>query len=203
MKDSALVKAKNRALRTVLRTAAWACGRLKPGALRSDARRTLEQLILPALCTDQRIRGVLFIGVARYTSWYSTLFGLRRGLTFSTIDPDPAVERWGAKGHHRVDQFESLASDNSSREKYDAVVANGLFGYGTNTTEAAANVLNTAHIVLRKDGLLLVGFSDEGTFDLTLVDPAHFEAETIPGLSSHVHVSKNRNHHSFACFKKL
>ena len=203
MKHSAVMKAKERALRAVLKTAARGCGRLKPGSLRSDARRTLEQVILPALCTDQRIREVLFVGVAQYTSWYSTLFGLRRGLTFSTIDPDPAVQRWGAKGHHRVDQFETLASDISSREKYDAVVANGLFGYGTDTTEAAASVLKTAHMVLRKNGLLLVGFSDEGTFDLTLVDPAHFEAETIPGLSSHVHVSKNRNHHSFACFKKV
>jgi hypothetical protein len=146
---------------------------------------------------------VLFIGVARYTSWYPTVFGIRRGLTFSTIDPDPDVKKWGARGRHRVAHFETLANDPSSREKYDAVVANGLFGYGTDTTDAAVSVLDSARIVLKPNGLLLIGFSDEGNFDPTLVDPVAFTADTIPGLSTQLFVSGNRNNHSFVCFRRL
>lgn len=180
-------------------------GRLQPPSrrLRSDARFVLERVIFPEVYADPSVKSILFVGVGPYTSWYPTVFRTRPGLRFSTIDSDPQRARWGARRAHRVGWFESLADDKSSRGAYDLVLANGLFGFGTDSDEANAAVIDTAHVVLRPGGRLLVGYGDEGTFDPGLVDGDRFRPSRLPGLATNRHLTRNQNRHTFSCFSKV
>jgi SAM-dependent methyltransferase len=187
----------------------WRCCdlyvRLQPPSKRhlSDARHVLERIIFPEVYTDPSVRSILFIGVGPYTSWYPTVFRTRPGLSFSTIDEDPRVARWGAREAHRIGRFESLADDGASRGAYDLVVANGLFGYGTDSDEANAAVIEAAHVVLRPGGRLLIGYGDEGRFDPDLIDCERFRPGRIPGLAADRHLTKNQNRHTFHCFSRV
>jgi hypothetical protein len=180
-------------------------GRLESRSKRvpTDARRVLEQVILPAIYADSSIRTILFVGVGPYTKWYSTAFNLRPRLSFSTIDPDPQVARWGARGRHRVDRVEALASEAGSRDAYDLVLANGVFGFGIDSAEENAAMIDASHAVLHPGGILLVGYSLPGTFDPDLVDGRRFRPSPIPGLAADRYLTRNENRHSFACFAKV
>ncbi len=108
----------------------------------------LERVIFPAIYADPDVGVVLFVGVSSYTSWYPSLFRTRPRLRFTTIDPDPDAARWGARGEHRVVRLEDLAAETGSRELYDLVIANGLFGFGTDSKQACAAVIDASHPVL-------------------------------------------------------
>jgi hypothetical protein len=171
--------------------------------MRSHARRVLERVIFPAIYADATVKTILFVGVASYTSWYPTLFNTRPGLSFRTIDPDPQAVRFGARGRHRIGRVESLATEAASRGAYDLVIANGLFGFGTDTDEATVAVLDACHAVLQSGGRLLIGYSKPGTFDPDLVDPGRVRPSPIPGLAVDRYATMNENRHSFACFAKV
>jgi hypothetical protein len=180
-------------------------GRLQPRSRRifGDARRVLEQVIFPAIYTDTSVRTVLFVGVGPYTSWYPTVFRTRPHLTFSTVDSDPQAARWGVRGRHRVARLESLADEPGHRDAYDLVIANGLFGFGTDSEQANAAVVDACHAVLKPGGRLLIGYSEPGTFDPRLVDLARFQPTRVPGLRVERYLTRNENRHSFACFTKV
>jgi hypothetical protein len=184
------------------------CGlyvRLQPPSRRhlSDARQVLERIIFPEVYADPSVKAILFVGVGPYTSWYPTVFRTRPHLTFATVDQDPGAARWGARGAHQIGRFESLADDQASRGAYDLVVANGLFGYGTDSHEDDAAVIGAAHAVLRRGGRLLLGYGDEGTFDPDLIDGARFRPSRIPGLATDRYLTKNQNRHTFRCFTRV
>jgi hypothetical protein len=180
-------------------------GRIQPRSKRlpGDARRILERVIFPAVYSDPTVNAILFVGVAHYTSWYPALFRTRPRLSFETIDPDPDAARWGAPRRHRIGRLESFAHENGSRNAYDLVIANGLFGFGTDSDEAAAAVIDACHVILKPSGRLLVGYSTPGTFDPDLVPVDRFQPALIPGLGAERYLTNNENRHSFACFAKV
>ena len=179
--------------------------RLQPKSKRllGDARRVLEGAIFPAVYADPAVKTLLFVGVAPYTSWYPALFRTRPQLSFRTVDPDPEAARWGSRGRHRVTRIEFLACEAASQNAYDLVIANGLFGFGTDSDDAAVTVIDACHAVLKPGGRLLLGYSQPGTFDPNLVPAARFRPTPIPGLGVDRYLTRNENRHSFACFAKI
>lgn len=168
-----------------------------------DARHILEHDIFAAIYADPAVHTILFVGVGPYTSWYPALFRTRPNLDFATVDADPQVARWGARGGHRIARLETLADESEHRCAYDLVIANGLFGFGTDSDQANASVVDACHGVLTPGGRLLVGYSEPGTFDPRLVDRARFRPAMVPGLPTELYVTANANRHAFACFMKL
>ena len=156
----------------------------------------------PAIYADPAFKSVLFVGVGPYTSWYPTLFRTRPHLSFITIDSNPAVAHWGAKGRHRISRLECLADESASRDAYDLVVANGLFGFGTDSDRENAAVVDACHAVLKPGGRLLIGYSEPGTFYQDHVDTRHFLPSRIPGLAVDRFEARSENRHRFACFTK-
>ncbi len=90
-----------------------------------------------------------------------------------------------------------------ARDKYDLVIANGLFGFGTDSGEANAAVIDACHAVLKPGGRLLLGYSHPGTFDPGLVDLERFRPARISGLDVDRYLTQNENRHTFACFTKV
>jgi SAM-dependent methyltransferase len=129
--------------------------------LRTRARRTLEYELLAALHREVRPRRVLWIGVGRFTTYYPCLFP---GARLSTIDRDPEVARWGAPHDHRVGSATRLPHFWPAAT-FDAVLCNGVYGWGLDTEAELRLLLDGIRVVLRPRGFLLFGWNPTGKTD--------------------------------------
>jgi SAM-dependent methyltransferase len=127
----------------------------RPAALRTEDRRILEEQIIPALADRADIRRVLFVGCASYTRHYELLFDRQE---YWTIDPSPLRERWRARRHIR-DRLEHLGRHVASAY-FDAIVCNGVLGWGLDRRVDAEAAFRACHEALRAGGELIVGWND-------------------------------------------
>ncbi len=138
-------------------------------------RRTLDRIalvsrILPAFAAEGG--RVLWIGCRRYTAAYPGRMQ-RAGVEFWTTDIAPEVEAWGAKGQHRTGdarEIDTVFADLT----FDAVLCNGVLGYGVDSPEDQAATLRAMANVLRPGGRLLLGWNTDKIADPVaagLVDP--------------------------------
>lgn len=144
-----------------LRRLAWrarvAALRLAAGrdALHSPARLALEYDVLFRVADEVAPHSVLFVGAGRYTRFYPRLFPRAR---FATIDADPACAAWGSPAEHvvgdatRLPEFWPDAS-------FDAVLCNGVYGWGIDSREQLAALLAGVRRVLVPGGFLLLGWN--------------------------------------------
>ena len=139
--------------------AAWRRGWYAP-----PDRRVLVGEILPALARDPAIRSVLFVGVQWYTVGYPRIF---TDASFATIDPDPAVTRFGG-APHIVGRVQDLAT-HFPASTFDAIVVTGVIGYGLNDPLAVELALTACATALRPGGWLILGVNERLP---THVDPA-------------------------------
>jgi SAM-dependent methyltransferase len=124
-----------------------------PMPIVSEDRRVLETQILPRIAAERH--RVLFVGCEIYTAHYRRLF-LRND--FHTIDYDPAKKRYGAR-QHTVGSATELQKHYEARS-FDAVVFNGVLGYGIDQPEGAEAAIRACQSVLKPGGLLVVGWND-------------------------------------------
>jgi len=145
-------------------------------------RRILEHDILLPLARDPDVRRLLFVGVQWYTAHYPGFFA---GKTFATIDPDPAVARWGGTPHSvgRIQELE----EHLPRLVFDAIVITGVIGYGLNDLAAVNGALRACARALRPGGWLVLGVDE---LIPTHVDPSksevsqQFETMAFGGFST-------------------
>ena len=128
---------------------------------RSPDRAVLRQTLLPAFAPQEG--RVLWIGCRRYTASYPDRLA-QGGAEVWTTDIDPDVARWGAKNRHRtgdVCKIDRLFGDMT----FDAVLCNGVLGYGVDRPADQRAALDAIAIVLRPGGRLLLGWNTDKIAD--------------------------------------
>jgi len=80
-----------------------------------------------------------------------------------TMDIEAKKAIYGNRGHHTVGSAGELLQHYPPRS-FDAVIANGLIGFGMNQLQDCEALLGSAHAVLKDDGLLVLGYNDGAEF---------------------------------------
>lgn len=135
-------------------------GRRSAKALRIRSlpdRRIMADSYVPALAAEGG--RILWVGCREYTlDDYAALEA--GGGEVWTTDIDPSAERWGRQGRHRtgdVCEADALFADLT----FDAVVCNGVLGYGVDSPEQQRRALAALAAVLRPGGRLLLGWNTD------------------------------------------
>jgi len=141
-------------------TVRWVTIRLRsrlglPNKLATNDRRILEETVIPFLTSDFRARRVLFVGCAIYTNHYDKLFV--PNIEYHTIEIDPSQACYGGK-FHVVDGFEN-ATEHWEPSSFDAIVCNGVYGWGLNEREPVEKAFRGAFVLLREGGLFVLGWN--------------------------------------------
>ena len=131
------------------------CLRRPFGTARSADRHFLENTLLPTLDAEVSIERLLFVGCAAYTQRYSRLM---RRTEYWTMEPQPRRAHYGA-ALHIVDTLQRLGR-HVPPAHFDAIVVNGVLGWGLNRRDDAESALLACHAALRPGGLLILGWND-------------------------------------------
>ena len=123
---------------------------------REEGRYILERKIFPKL----KNKKVLFAGVAHYTADYPKKL---KSSNLWTIDIDPSVEKYGARNHVIGDVAE--ANKFFPESFFDVIILSGIFGYGVNDSKAAEKVMKNCWTILKKNGKLVIQWSDRPNHD--------------------------------------
>jgi SAM-dependent methyltransferase len=119
-------------------------------------RKVLEGPIFGALRARDDVRRILFVGVDWYTRRYPRRFADRE---LWTIEPIPGRARHGARGRHVVGSVVEL-DRHFDAASFDAIVLNGVLGYGLDAPGEQARTFDQLARALRPGGLLIVGWND-------------------------------------------
>jgi hypothetical protein len=166
-------------------------------------RRVLEKTILSQLASDPSCRRVLSVGVKFYAAHYGRNF--KEG-AWVTMDSDPAVRRHGA-AEHVVDRLENAAR-RFARESFDAVLVNGVIGWGINTREGVEAALLATEHCLRAGGWLILGLNEKRSQTPSLEGLRaweHFEPTVFPGFATErlvIATPFEEREHTFLFFRK-
>lgn len=120
-------------------------------------RQLMASSFIPALAATGGT--LLWIGTRVYTADdYAALE--RNGATVWTTDIEPKAARWGHKTRHRPG--DACAIDQVFPDiVFDAVISNGVFGFGIDTAEMQRRSLTSMARVLKPGGLLLLGWNTD------------------------------------------
>jgi hypothetical protein len=146
-------------------------------------RKILKDKILGYLAQNPRYKQILFVGVQDYCKDYRKMFSDRE---FYTIDPAPEVNRYGST-HHIIDVVQNIQKHLPEGFQFDAIVMNGVIGYGLNDHAEAEKTLQICKKLLRQEGLLIVGINPEQTGQVIYQQlPAlkYFHRTTLPSLGT-------------------
>lgn len=164
-------------------------------------RQLLEGVILPSLAADVGAGHVLLVGCAWYTRDYPEFFIRAR---VSTLDVDPAKSPFGSRRHVVADM--TALERHFAPASLDAVICNGVLGWGLNAPNDIEAAFSAAATCLRPGGHLLLGWNDippynavppEAVMALEALHP-----DTIPGLDQHSVIALERNQHCYQAFRK-
>ena len=129
--------------------------------IESPDRVILERRVLPAFAADPSLRALLLVGCERYTRHYTALFA-PASERFRTIDIDPRRACFGNTGHV-VAPLQDVAR-HLAAGSVDAVVCNGVYGFGIYDREELAKALRASFSVLRPGGTFVLGWNDVAAF---------------------------------------
>lgn len=165
---------------------AWWSGLYQP-----PDRALLENVILPRYA-DRR---VLFVGTRFYTRKYPGIIP-----NMVTIDADPRMARYGAREHivAPIQAFEIRTLDNT----FDAVVINGVFGWGVNDEESAKDALRACARALTMGGELVIGFNETRCPRLEMSEFKPFVFPPLGVQSVTVHTPFAEGSHTYQFFTK-
>jgi len=132
------------------------------GISESPDRTVMTKEILPALAALKPAR-ILFVGCQAYTARYDRWFASEQ-TEYWTIDVDPETARFGSPNRHVVDGVQNLGG-HFAPAFFDAIVLNGVIGFGLDEPTAIAQGLRACHAVLRPGGVLLLGWNTDRSGD--------------------------------------
>ncbi|HEX9727209.1 MAG TPA: hypothetical protein VGA37_01735 [Gemmatimonadales bacterium] len=175
-------------------------------------RRVLERTIFPFLLARQQFHSILFVGCRWYTRPYTRTFR-DAGKAYWTIDVDPAQRRHGAGARHIVDGLEQVAH-HFDPGALDAIICNGVFGWGLDARESVDQALAGSFQCLRDGGLLIVGWNETdrrsngaagmyaGNWAEQSATLRRFERYQFPGLETWRYHAGGPTRHVFDFFSK-
>lgn len=147
-------------------------------------RRMMADNYVPALAADGG--RILWVGCREYTlDDYAALEA--HGGEVWTTDIDASAERWGREGRHRtgdVCEADRFFSDMT----FDAIVCNGVLGYGVDSPEHQRKALKALAAILRPGGRLLLGWNTDKIDDPVAagLTEAHFEPTPLGDQATRV-----------------
>lgn len=120
-------------------------------------RKLLADAYLPAFAAEGGT--LLWVGCRAYTA---TDYGVleQQGATVWTTDIDPDAARWGQASRHRtgdVCEADRLFADIT----FDAIICNGVLGYGADSVDQQQRALAAMAAILRPGGRLLLGWNTD------------------------------------------
>lgn len=118
-------------------------------------RRYLDDVIMPALGKAGTKR-VLFVGCASYTRHNHAAFEAQ-GIECWTTDILPENAKWGHPQRHIIGDIAAIRGQVPA-EHFDAVLFNGVMGYGVTGADMVA-ITPALHAILRPSGMLLIGWN--------------------------------------------
>lgn len=147
-------------------------------------RRVMADSYVPALAVEGG--RILWVGCREYTLDDYALLEAQGGEVWTT-DIDPAAARWGREGRHRtgdVCEADRLFPDLT----FDAVVCNGVLGYGVDSPDQQRRALKALAAILRPSGRLLLGWNTDKIADPVAagLTEADFQAATLGDQPSRV-----------------
>ncbi len=167
-------------------------------------RRVLEDIILPALARDQNVRRVLFVGCRWYTKIYAAMF---RNAEYWTIEIDPEQAKYGSQDRHIIDSYLNL-SRHVEPGSFDAIVLNGVFGWGIDTAAETEVALYETLRALNPGGIVVIGYNDTTDNHPSFLDTpseaiALFEPYELEALGGSEHVTAgDPGRHTFLVRRK-
>jgi SAM-dependent methyltransferase len=128
---------------------------MRPGA--HPSRKWLEQDVLPIL-PKLGFKRIMFVGTAPYT-WHYEAIVHKAGGEWITCDVNPSAAVWGARKHviGRVEEIDRWFPP----ESFDAVILNGVLGFGVTTESELKAAARVIYRILRPKGLLLLGWNSD------------------------------------------
>ena len=152
---------------------------------RSPDRAVLLEEVFPALGRTTALSSgskVLWIGCRRYTKKYYALIE-HQGAECWSIDVDPSMQRWGRPGRHIVGDILELPRLFPGHS-FDAVLCNGILGWGVDTTADQLKAFGAMAAVLKPGGWLLNGWNTDRISDplKSGIADRWFEHVPLPGF---------------------
>jgi SAM-dependent methyltransferase len=129
----------------------------------------LDRKIIPMLI-DSGAETVLSIGVAYYNAHHPAVFAAR-GVELWTIDIDRQKAIWGSPARHITGDALDLTL-HLAPETFDAVILNGVLGYGIDDARSVDRALRAIATVLKPGGRLVIGWNHDKTKDPTSLPAA-------------------------------
>jgi SAM-dependent methyltransferase len=124
-------------------------------------RRLMAEAYIPAFAAAGG--RILWVGCRAYTATdYAALE--TGGAEVWTTDIDPKAARWGRSGRHRtgdVCEIDTIFPDIT----FDAIICNGVFGYGVDAAEQQGRAVAAMAAILRPGGRLLLGWNTDKVED--------------------------------------
>ena len=164
-------------------------------------RRLLEECVLPALDADPAVADVLLVGCAWYTRHYPALLP---SAAVITMEIDPAKAVFGG-AHHIVADMAHVDA-HIAPASLDAVICNGVLGWGLDHPAAIEAAFTGASRCLRLGGLFLLGWNDIAPRNAcppdTIAALDGLATADIPGLRTHSVVAQARNRHCYQAWRK-
>jgi len=125
--------------------------------LRLPDRRLLSEVYLPTFAAEAGT--LLWVGCRKYTAGDYAILE-QAGGTVWTTDIDPAAARWGRQGRHRTGDL--CEADQLFRDiVFDAILCNGVLGYGVDSPDQQTRALRAMARILRPGGRLLLGWNTD------------------------------------------
>jgi SAM-dependent methyltransferase len=151
--DPGLLRRTSRLLRRLWMKILLGCG--VDLYIRSQDRDILEKTIMPYLARTEGCDRILFVGCAWYTRGYRKLF---KGKDYWTIEIDPEQARYGS-AQHITDSVENVGQ-HFRENALDAIICNGVFGWGLDEREAVEKAFQGCLDCLREGGVFVLGWND-------------------------------------------
>lgn len=139
-------------------------------------RRVMADSYVPALAADGG--RILWVGCREYTLDDYAALEAHGGQVWTT-DIDAAAERWGRKGRHRTGDI-CEADRSFSDMTFDAIVCNGVLGYGVDSPEQQQRALRALAAILRPGGRLLLGWNTDKIDDPVAASLTQADFEPTP-----------------------
>jgi SAM-dependent methyltransferase len=106
---------------------------------------------------------ILWVGCQAYTAGYPALLEAGGGEVW-TLEFDPAAAVWGREGRHRTGDLK-VADQLLADQTFDAILCNGVLGFGVNSPSDQQTALAAMAKILRPGGLLLLGWNTDKIAD--------------------------------------